>query len=82
MAKNVIRIQIPAELQLSENEIASLDRVFRAQLAVVEGPGDVEPIPFKQINTTKMAVEIEVIRPERAKRKKSPDKSKSLDKGK
>jgi hypothetical protein len=56
-----IRIQIPEELRLSENEIRSLERVFLEQLQIVEAPGDVPAVPSQPINTTKMAVEIELI---------------------
>jgi len=58
-----IRIQIPEELRLTRNEIDSLARVFLEQLQIVEAPGDVTAVPSQPINTTKMAVEVELVGP-------------------
>ena len=77
-----IRIEIPAELELTRDEITSLDNVFQNQLNVLEGPGPSDPIPFPSINTTKFAVEIDVIRPPRRSKKKRAKKPASKKKSK
>lgn len=65
-----IRIEIPSELRLTRDQITSLDNVFENQLNLIEGPGPIDPAPFPGINTTKFAVEIDVIRPRRKPAKK------------
>lgn len=55
-----IRIEIPEEFQLQDDEILFLERAFRDRLALVEPPGPA-PVPDPPINTTRLPLEIEVV---------------------
>lgn len=58
-----IRIQIPAELNLTQNEIDSLELVFSRQLVDVQSDVRIDDQPIESVNTTKLAVEVEVVGP-------------------
>jgi len=72
-AKRPISIYIPEEMQLTENEIASIDHAIKLQLAVVAAPGDVE-LPDSPINTTKLPVEVMVIGPKMKASSRKPSR--------
>jgi hypothetical protein len=71
-----IRILIPEELGITENEKDHLNRAFQLKLQDVVEPGDLGPLVGNPINTTRPPVEIEVIgRPMRASRKSAKKRS-------
>lgn len=59
--KRPIVIQIPEEMRFTRNEIDWLDRAFKLQLAEVAKPGDLGPVVGNPINTTRLAVDIQVV---------------------
>jgi hypothetical protein len=68
-----IVIQIPEELRLTQNEIDHLEFAFRKELVEVDRPGDLGPVVGNPINTTRLAVDVQVVgpQPERASRKQA-----------
>ena len=70
-----IVIQIPREMRLTRNEIDWLDHAFKVQLAEVVKPGDLGPVVGNPINTTRLAVDIQVVGPSRRKPTKKPAKT-------
>lgn len=58
--KRPIRIIIPEELRISQNERDHLKRAFQSRLLDVEEEGDLGPVIGTPINTTKLAVDVNI----------------------
>lgn len=67
-----IRIEIPEELNFTQNEIDALELAFKSRLVDVESDVYIDAQSIDSINTTKLAVEVEVIA---SKRRRATKKS-------